>query len=184
MEKKIILAIDPGNIESAYVLWDGEKMLDKNYLPNKECLSKFEQQRFQNIDCVVIEMVSSYGMPIGQNTIDTCVWIGIFKQFFHNKEVHLRFRQTVKMHHCHALNGVNDGAINNVLKGKYGDDKTQKRPNEVIWNDCVKHNGGREYMNGDIWAAFALATSWTEPPSSIIQNPLERENNKLTKNLL
>lgn len=180
----IVLAIDPGNIESAFVLWSGGKCLDKGKIPNEKLLKK-NWHIIGSIE-IAIEMVSSYGMAVGQEVFDTCVWIGIFKSHFeqlYNCKVKLIFRKTIKMHHCHSVR-AKDGEVNVVLRQKYGEDNTVKVANEVYWNEIVEFNNGAKYMNGDIWSAFALATYMTEPKDYPIKNLQEREENKLTRNLL
>ena len=75
----MILSIDPGPEQSAYVL------LDDNYRIIKFDICKNDLM-FSNIqymagyDTVVIEMIASYGMPVGAEVFETCVWIGRFIQ--------------------------------------------------------------------------------------------------------
>lgn len=71
-----ILAIDPGNMESGYVLveHDGKeirKVLDVGKVPNEEMYGVF----FSTYDHLAIEMVAGMGMPVGQEVFDTCFWI-------------------------------------------------------------------------------------------------------------
>ena len=181
-----VLAIDPGNEETALVLWDGTVMLTKVYIPNREVKTYLNHYNIlSHVEVVIIEMVSSYGAAVGQTIFDTCVWIGIFKEYLENLNlpVHLVFRKTLKMHHCHSLRGINDGAVNSVLRDKYGEDNTIKKPNLVYWNDTVESLGGRKWMNGDLWAAFALATWYYEPKDSPVENSKEKEKNKLSKSI-
>lgn len=187
MLNKVILAIDPGNESTAFVVWNGKQIITKDKLPNKDFKALLDtgHTMLWEIDEVCIETISSYGMAVGQTSFDTCIWIGIYKECLEKRglQVKLIFRGSVKMHHCHSLTGVNDAAINTVLKKKYGEDNTIKTPNEVYWNESVKNFGGAKSMNGDIWAAFALATFYLEPKDSLIKNPGEREENKLSKSL-
>src|SRR3972149_1434047 len=76
-EREMILGIDPGNEKSAYVLWDGERVHDKNTVKNESILDLAGIAKSEN--CAVgIEMISSYGMPVGKEVFETCVWIGRF----------------------------------------------------------------------------------------------------------
>jgi len=189
--KRNILAIDPGNMESAYVVWNPNtnRMVDKDWVGNKDLKNSLFVNQVRNnelnIGPVLIETVSSYGMAVGQETFDTAIWTGIFKEFFENlgHPVHLIFRMTVKMHHCHSLRKVNDAAVNKVLVDKYGQPQSKKREGLVYWNDDVENNGGRWDMKGDIWAAMALATYWVEPHDHPIENEFEWEQNKLARSL-
>lgn len=98
-----------------------------------------------------IEMVASYGMPVGKDIFDTCVWIGRFQQELYNKgwQVHLIYRRDVKLHHCGQAR-AKDNNIRQVLIDKYGEKGT-------------KDNPGITYgLKADLWQAFALATYMTE----------------------
>lgn len=58
-----LLAIDPGTTHSGYVLLDGEAYpIRKGKVPNEELIFII---RYAAAD-VVIEMVSSYGKPVGR----------------------------------------------------------------------------------------------------------------------
>ena len=138
-----ILAIDPGNIESAYVLWDGSKIIEfdkwsnnvlKNYIGNKLIPLDYDQ--------CAIEMVASYGMSVGQTIFDTCVWVGRFQENAHN--VNLIFRREVKLHLC-GQTRAKDSNIIQALKDRFGEKGTKKNP-------------GLTYgLSKDVWQAFALA---------------------------
>lgn len=77
----LLLAIDPGSAESAYCLMDGyiPRMFGKvdNDILLRMILGVSDLNR---IDAAAIEMVASYGMPVGAEVFDTCVWIGRFAQ--------------------------------------------------------------------------------------------------------
>ena len=90
-----ILAIDPGNTESAYVVWDGKEIICfakesnaiiKDLLSNKWAYAS-------TYDLCAIEMVASYGMPVGATVFETCVWIGRFYEHAH--DVSLVYRKDV-----------------------------------------------------------------------------------------
>ena len=80
-----ILAIDPGNIQSGYVIveHDGEeirRVLDAGKKCNNELLPMLERKLYGNGYDVAIEMIAGMGMTVGQEVFDTCVWIGRFWQ--------------------------------------------------------------------------------------------------------
>jgi hypothetical protein len=76
-----ILAIDPGNEESAYTVIDSETYRPVEF--GKERNSRVLARAIADghkYDEAVIEMVASYGMPVGKEVFETCVWIGRFHQ--------------------------------------------------------------------------------------------------------
>ena len=61
---KLILAIDPGDVQSAYSVIDYDyKIYDKGLISNEELLSNIKTGVI-NFDILAIEMVASYGMPV------------------------------------------------------------------------------------------------------------------------
>lgn len=156
-----ILAIDPGNNESAYIIWDGYTIIDKAKISNEELLVLIEGG-WNGLEFVTIEMIASYGFPMGQTTIDTVFWIGRFLDVAvkYGYEVKLLFRKTIVIHHCRSPR-ASDAVVRQALINKYGEDSTKKKPNELY----ITPNG--TWMNGDLWSAFALATYWTEQKALI-----------------
>jgi hypothetical protein len=50
---------------------------------------------------LAIEMIASYGMPVGREVFETCIWIGRMKQVWHRPDdVMLVYRKDVKLHLC------------------------------------------------------------------------------------
>lgn len=170
-----ILAIDPGNEESGYVVWDGHTIIDKNKINNDELLNLIPKG-WEGISLVTIEMVASFGFPAGQTTFDTVLWIGRFLQKAeeNNYVVKLVFRKTIVIHHCSSPRG-SDAVVRQALVNKYGEDDTKKRPNELY------RTPNKMWMNGDIWNAFALATFWTEKKATIQYS--DNEMNLMSKSL-
>ena len=78
----MILAIDPGNKQSGYAILDTDyKPVDFGKIDNTTLKSIIRQAVWsKRVDRVVIEMVASYGMPVGETVFDTCVWIGRFTE--------------------------------------------------------------------------------------------------------
>lgn len=165
-----IMAIDPGTTSSAYIIWDGSKVLDKGYLTNCHMLSrivKFQHESImdRSMDAamghykipvtfpeVYIESIVSYGMPLGQETIDTCVWIGRFHIVANTNLIN---RKQIKIHHC-GTTRAKDKNIRQTLVDKYGPVSTKANPNPVHGGDY------KDKMKDHLWSAFALATYVSE----------------------
>lgn len=141
-----ILSIDPGNIESAYVIMDYETYKPKHF-------GKFDNDFILEViktdicDKSVIEMVACYGMAVGKEVFDTCVWIGRFYEAGGGAE--LVVRKDVKMNLCHT-NKAKDGNIIQALKDRFGD-------------KGVKANPGWFYgFKADCWQAYALGVTYID----------------------
>lgn len=146
----MILAIDPGNIQSAYVLYDGEKIIEADKVDN-EMMRILIECRNADISTILIEMVASYGMPVGKEVFDTVLWIGRFIELAENRAIdhELIYRRQVKIHHCNSMK-AKDSNIIQALKDKYGDKGTKANPGFFY--------GFKE----DLWQAFAIAAYYQE----------------------
>lgn len=96
----LILAIDPGTTESGYVVYDGARVRESGVKSNDDMLALLPGA-FMDGCSLAIEMIASYGMAVGREVFETCVWIGRFKQAWHRPEtVQLVYRKDVKLHLC------------------------------------------------------------------------------------
>ena len=77
-----IIAIDPGNTQSGYCVIDQRTLrpLEFGKIDNAELMQKLASATEQGWRWAVIEMVASYGMPVGREVFDTVLWIGRFYQ--------------------------------------------------------------------------------------------------------
>jgi hypothetical protein len=150
----VVFAIDPGNVESAYVFWNGVSILKKGKVKNKELLNVIEKTTFGGDDKITIEMVASYGMPVGKTVFDTCVWIGRFAQICEEIGIKwdLAYRIDIKNHLCHSSKAKDSNVIQ-ALVDRFGNvDKFGK------YSKGTKNNKGFFYeFSQDIWQAFAVA---------------------------
>lgn len=147
-----ILAIDPGNTESAYCLIDTEtyRPLSFGKQDNNWLLGFMDTQGIL-FDKVVIEMIASYGMPVGKEVFDTCVWIGRFKQIAESQEIKVEYiyRKDEKMNLCHSMK-AKDSNIRQALIDRFGPVGTKKNPG---WFYGFKK---------DIWAAYAVGITYLD----------------------
>lgn len=137
-----ILALDPGTTQSAYVLWDGRRVLESAILPNTtliEILATGEKP----CDYLACEMIASYGMAVGREVFETCVWIGRFLQA-HRGPHRLVYRKDVKLHLCGSPR-AKDANIRQALLDKHGPVGTKGKPGPLY--------GVRSH----VWAALAVA---------------------------
>lgn len=146
-----ILAIDPGNVESAYVIMDEDyKPLEFGKVPNEELLNRVY---FPGYNVAVIEMVASYGMPVGKEVFETCVWIGRFtekaQQVMDRRYVKYIYRKDVKMNIC-GQTKAKDSNIRQALIDRFGEVGTKKSP------------GWFYGFKADIWAAYAVGVTYLD----------------------
>ena len=96
-----IFAIDPGPEKSAWVTWDGYQILEKEKSENLHILQNVIPEI--RADAMVIEQVTSYGMPVGASVFETVFWSGRFYEAWENSQsgkIYKIPRTTVKMHLC------------------------------------------------------------------------------------
>jgi hypothetical protein len=145
-----ILAIDPGSTESAYAFIDGTncRPIDAQKVSN-ETLRRLLTDDYFDADIGAIEMVASYGMAVGKEVFETCVWIG---RFIEASECGLAdiYRRDVKLHHCGSAK-AKDANITQALIDRFASGE----PNR---GKGTKAEPGWFYgFRADIWQAYALA---------------------------
>nr|DAF28833.1 MAG TPA: hypothetical protein [Caudoviricetes sp.] len=86
---------------------------------------------FNTIDAIVIEMIASYGMPVGKEVFDTCVWIGRFAEAS-GMTTNYIYRKDEKMNICHSMR-AKDSNIRQALIDRFGVVGTKKNPRVVLW---------------------------------------------------
>lgn len=149
----IVLAIDPGPVESAWCLIDADtcKPLAFDKQGNEAVR---EYLRGTSADTLAVEMVASYGMAVGAEVFETCVWIGRFLEVSEdNPWIFRRQRHTrspVKLHHCHDSR-AKDTNIRQALVDRFA-------PGQPNHGKGTKAEPGWFYgFRADVWQAYALA---------------------------
>lgn len=140
-----MIAIDPGPEKSAVaVLHDPRRLFTAFILPNVEVL-KYVAESHQPL---AIEMIMSYGMPVGRETFETCVWIGRFIQA-HRAQHRLLGRKEVVTWICADPRGK-DANVRQAIIDRLGPVGTKK-------------NQGPLYgVNKDMWSAIAIGITALE----------------------
>ena len=154
-----ILAIDPGSEQSAVVSYDTEtrEVLGKEIMPNEGLVLMLTCGSNPPAH-LAIEMIASYGMPVGATIFETCVWIGRFieaAQIPHTKV----YRREVKMHLCGSTR-AKDSNIRQAIMDLHGSTRekaigTKKAPGPLYG------------FKKDIWAAMGVALTWAAANEAI-----------------
>jgi hypothetical protein len=154
-----ILAIDPGPSLSAFALLreDGWPV-DIGITDNESLLHTLRWSEGCIFDAsdMAIEMVACYGMPVGAEVFDTCVWIGKFAEAWSgggDYNVHYVFRKDVKMNLCNNMR-AKDSNIRQALIDRYGGKEK---------GVGKKDKRGPLYgAKKDIWAAIAVGVTFLD----------------------
>jgi hypothetical protein len=157
-----LLAIDPGPVQSAYVIYDPVPHLPRRWakVPNEEMLERIDESQAQDL---AIEMVASYGMPVGADVFETCVWSGRFIQRwlteplaggYHRGQPRRVNRRDVKLHLCGSVR-AKDSNIRQALIDRYGPGREKALGKKAA-------PGPLYGMAGDCWAALGVAVTAAE----------------------
>lgn len=142
-----ILAIDPGTTESGWCLTLDGMVLQSGVTPNHELLEMLQGWELHMGDMLAIEMIASYGMAVGREVFETCVWIGRFVQTWHQPEAaRLVYRREVKLHLCGNAK-AKDANIRQALLDLIGPQGTKKAP------------GPTYGVKSHAWAALGVAVT-------------------------
>lgn len=155
---QMIFAVDPGNTESGFAIIRMPEfaLCEFGKLQNEELLEMLERYSLANaVDVFAIEMVASYGMAVGKDVFETCVWIGRFIQAIHPKGHTFVYRKDEKICLCGSLK-AKDSNIRQALIDRYAkfDFKTGKG---------IKKNPDTFYgVSKDAWQAIAVGVTCYE----------------------
>ena len=144
-----VLAIDPGNEFSAYLVYDGQRVCEFDIVPNEVLLSLGV---FRTATRMAIEGVQCYGMPVGKETFDTCIWIGRFMQRFGPNAVDIVYRSDIKLYLCHSAR-AKDPHVRQSLIDRFGPGKEKAIGKK-------KSPGPLYGISSHCWSALAVAVFW------------------------
>jgi hypothetical protein len=157
-----LFCIDPGTIVSGVVVIDTlTKELSSVYseIDNEELLKKIPFTYSQVCDHLAIEMVASYGMPVGREVFETVVWIGRFMQAFDPQadRVTKIYRKDVKIALCGSYK-AKDSNIRQALIDRYPADGGGRTPQVGTKNEPGPLSGVAKHA----WSALAVGHTWLE----------------------
>ena len=138
-----ILAVDPGTLESGWVIFSGRRVVESGVSSNADTLARVAAWPH----ALAVEMIASYGMPVGREVFETCVWIGRFVQAYRDSSLaQLVYRKDVKLHLC-GTSRAKDPHIRQALIDLIGPQGVKKAPGPTYG---VKSNA---------WAALGVAVT-------------------------
>lgn len=156
----MILAIDPGNIESAIVVLDENlkpiefgKFVNENVRQEVRGLLNKHGHEIK----VVIEMVACYGMAVGKEVFDTCVWIGRFTELVeqNNMNTYYIYRKDEKMNLCNSMkakdSNIRQALIDRFAQHDFKNGKGTKKNPDWFYG-----------FKADIWAAYAVGVTYSD----------------------
>ena len=163
----MILAIDPGNEQSAYVV------IDKDLTPiqfakveNLELMELIKSGEFKDCDHLAIEMIASYGMAVGKTVFETCVWIGRYMELLesqHGLKATWVYRRDVKMNLCNSTR-AKDSNVTQALVDRFAPYTRNK-------GKGTKKEPGFFYgFKADIWAAYAVGVTYADKKMNLSKN--------------
>lgn len=150
-----LFAIDPGNVQSAFVVVDENYTI--YYKEKSENRIVLEWMQGFRPDRVVIEKIASYGMAVGREVFDTCIWIGRFTQaaIALGIPVEYIFRSEEKLTICHSPKAgdtnIRRALIDRFAKHDLKNGKGTKKTPDFFYG-----------FKADMWAAFAVAVTYLD----------------------
>tara|TARA_R100000808_G_C2154855_1_gene166278 strand:+ start:10007 stop:10600 length:594 start_codon:yes stop_codon:yes gene_type:complete len=190
----MLIAIDAGTTHSGYAALDNSvsppNIIEQGWIPNEELHTILIGTNIAHPDSeVVIEDVSSYGMPVGYDVFQTVRWTGRFDSVFDFKVWYLT-RPTVKAALCGDAR-AKDGNVRQAVIDRYGGDqlaiggkkcvdckgKGWRGREHEICNTChckqnldsgitgcgyQTHKGKLYEVKTHVWSALALGIAYME----------------------
>ena len=141
MESTFTVGIDPGPRESAFVVWDGQRVVQSGDMPNSELAAYLDSAHDDTT--VACEWIESFGMAVGREVFETVFAIGAFSQ---HAVLRLVPRRDVKLHICQSPR-AKDGNIRQAIIDRFGEVGTKKNPGPLFG------------IAGHRWSALAVAVT-------------------------
>lgn len=151
-----LIAIDPGPTESAYVrIGHAGDILAHGKRDNETVRGMLRAFSGIQSACLAVEMIASYGMPVGREVFETCVWIGRLVEAWQLAHTFV-YRRDVKLHLCGSVR-AKDGNVRQALLDRWGGKAlavgTKRAPGQLYG------------VSADVWAALGVAVTWWDQHS-------------------
>lgn len=154
-----ILAIDPGNTQSGVAILEMPNFRLEWFakLPNEDVFKVVKRYDF---DEVAIEMVACYGMPVGKDVFETCLWIGRFIEQLKEHKISFVYRKEEKIHLCGSMkakdSNIKQALVNRYAKHDFKSGKGTKKDPDTFYG-----------VSKDVWQAVAVGVTHYEKEGAV-----------------
>lgn len=152
-----IFAVDPGTLQSGWVLLDGRQVKHCGVDDNERVRALVASQPVTT--WVVIERIEPrYGLNMGWETIGACEWVGRFTEAARGPVALLR-RSVILRHLGVAPKGSADAGVRAALLDRWGGPSAARKGMAL------------QHVKTHAWAALAVAVAWQDgAPSSLMRS--------------
>lgn len=166
----LILGIDPGTTQSGWAIINTHEgpvqVADSGVMLNAEMLAFVKSQAMIHGPTrmrIAIEWITSYGMAVGQEVFETCLWAGRFMQAWSKPEdVVLIPRREVKGYLCAGNPKAKDANVRQAIMEMFpatGGDAKGNLKNSI---GTIKHPGPLYGVTSHAWPALGVALTYLE----------------------
>lgn len=151
----MIIGVDPGFRESAYVHFNGTEIWEHGIVSNEILLSRLEDWKIKwgpSRNVLVVEQISMGGMIAGAEIFETCFISGRFVEMWSPRRWDRIKRKDIKLHLCGQVR-AKDGNVRQALIDRFGPDK------ETAVGKKSKQ-GPLFGIHAHEWAALAVAVTY------------------------
>lgn len=163
----VVVGIDPGPEESAFIVWDGLRIIEHGDAPNQDLLAALiDPVRSWNAvppEHCAIEQIRGFGVMASDKLFDTCAWSGRFLQAFGEHRTTWMPRKMVAAHICGTGGISKDPFVREAIIARFGGKDV------AIGNK--KNPGLLHGVAGHKWAALAVALTWYDRHGAIQEQP-------------
>ena len=164
---EVLLAIDPGDVQSAFVFMDMDtyKPLYFAKEKNEECMADmihYSVDPQHNVTHCAIEMLQSYGMSVGKTFLFTATWVGRFHErlLSYIETVEYIYRRDEKLCLCGQMrakdSNIRQALIDRFAKFDFKNGRGTKDNPDWFYG-----------FKADIWAAAAVGTTYIDAKNGL-----------------
>jgi hypothetical protein len=154
----VIIGLDPGTTESAFVALHGGRPAEHDKVANEVMLARLRLEWDARLHLLAVEAIASYGMSVGKEVFETCMWIGRFREAWERRGgvVRLIYRREVKLFLCESSK-ASDSNIRAAIIDRYG--------GQAAAVGVKKSPGVLHGIKSDRWSALAVALAAEGKPA-------------------
>lgn len=146
-----IIGLDPGYRQSAFVVWDGTRILSHGIELNEQLLSDFTTTNRDAILVIEEMQLFATSVGVGKEVFDSVFWSGRFAQVWTPRRFERLLRSKIRGHLGASMGG--DAAVRQALIARFGPYKE-----DAIGKKSAP--GPLFGIRADEWSALAIAVVW------------------------